>query len=72
GIDGLSKKFLRLLKRKGFADTRLSKLVGVSEDKIRKLRYKYKLHPVFKRVDTCAAEFDTNTDYLYSTYEDEC
>ncbi|MGP1957672.1 MAG: hypothetical protein ACTS8V_03830, partial [Arsenophonus sp. ER-QC15-MAG3] len=40
--------------------------------KIRKLRYKYKLHPVFKRVDTCAAEFDTNTDYLYSTYEDEC
>lgn len=60
------------MKRKGFADIRLAKLVGVSEAEIRKLRHKYKLHPVFKRVDTCAAEFATDTAYLYSTYEDEC
>ncbi|BGI50932.1 MAG: carbamoyl-phosphate synthase large subunit [Arsenophonus endosymbiont of Ceratovacuna japonica] len=72
GINGLSIKLLRLLKRKGFSDIRLSKLVNVSETEIRKLRYKYKLYPVFKRVDTCAAEFATDTAYLYSTYEDEC
>ncbi|MFP3014296.1 MAG: carbamoyl-phosphate synthase large subunit [Arsenophonus sp.] len=72
GVDGLSLEFLRLLKRKGFSDIRLSELVCVSESKIRKLRYKYKLHPVFKRIDTCAAEFDTDINYLYSTYEDEC
>ncbi|MGP1930273.1 MAG: carbamoyl-phosphate synthase large subunit [Arsenophonus sp. ET-YP4-MAG3] len=72
GVNGLSEKFFRLLKRKGFSDIRLSKLVNISEVEIRKLRYKYKLHPVFKRVDTCAAEFSTDTDYLYSTYEDEC
>lgn len=72
GINGLSAEFLRLLKRKGFADIRLAKLVGVSEAEIRKLRQNYKLHPVFKRVDTCAAEFATDTAYLYSTYEDEC
>ncbi len=72
GINGLSAEFLRLLKRKGFSDIRLAELVSVSESEIRELRYKYKLHPVFKRVDTCAAEFSTDTDYLYSTYEDEC
>ena len=72
GINGLTVEFLRLLKRKGFADIRLAKLVGVSEAEMRKLRHKYKLHPVFKRVDTCAAEFATDTAYLYSTYEDEC
>ncbi|HGJ5873210.1 MAG TPA: carbamoyl-phosphate synthase large subunit [Arsenophonus apicola] len=72
GVNGLSAEFLRRLKRKGFADIRLAKLVGVSEAEIRKLRHKYKLHPVFKRVDTCAAEFATDTAYLYSTYEDEC
>ncbi|AMA64842.1 Carbamoyl-phosphate synthase large chain [Candidatus Arsenophonus lipoptenae] len=72
GIDGLSFDFLRILKRKGFSDIRLAKLLNISESKIRELRYKYKLHPVFKRVDTCAAEFAINTTYLYSTYEDEC
>ncbi|MCE1731941.1 carbamoyl phosphate synthase large subunit, partial [Enterobacter hormaechei] len=72
GVNGLSADFLRHLKRKGFADARLAKLVGVSGKEIRKLRSDYNLYPVYKRVDTCAAEFATDTAYLYSTYEDEC
>ncbi|WP_162870974.1 hypothetical protein, partial [Klebsiella pneumoniae] len=64
--------FLRTLKRKGFADARLAKLAGVAESEIRKLRHSHGLHPVYKRVDTCAAEFATDTAYMYSTYEDEC
>lgn len=72
GINGLTKDFLRVLKRKGFADARLASLVGVSEAELRKLRQGYDLHPVYKRVDTCAAEFATDTAYMYSTYEDEC
>lgn len=72
GITGLTPDFLRQLKRKGFADARLAKLAGVREGEIRKLRDQYDLHPVYKRVDTCAAEFATDTAYMYSTYEDEC
>lgn len=72
GISGLTADFLRQLKRKGFADARLAKLLGVAEDEIRALRDHYHLHPVYKRVDTCAAEFATDTAYLYSTYEEEC
>ncbi len=72
GITGLNADFLRQLKRKGFADARLAKLAGVREAEIRKLRDQYNLHPVYKRVDTCAAEFATDTAYMYSTYEDEC
>ena len=72
GINGLDADFLRHLKRKGFADARLAKLAGVREAEIRKLRDHYNLHPVYKRVDTCAAEFATDTAYMYSTYEDEC
>ncbi|AWK14498.1 carbamoyl-phosphate synthase large subunit [Candidatus Fukatsuia symbiotica] len=72
GINGLNAVFLRQLKRKGFADARLAKLVGVSESEVRKLRHKFALHPVYKRVDTCAAEFATDTAYMYSTYEEEC
>jgi carbamoyl-phosphate synthase large subunit len=72
GFSGLNAEFLRLLKRKGFSDARLSKIVGVSEAEIRKLRHKFELYPVYKRVDTCAAEFATDTAYMYSTYEDEC
>jgi len=63
---------LRLLKRKGFSDARLAKLLHVKESEIRQKRHKFNLYPVYKRVDTCAAEFATNTAYLYSTYEDEC
>ncbi|MBK5143254.1 carbamoyl-phosphate synthase large subunit [Budviciaceae bacterium BWR-B9] len=72
GINGLDHDFMRLLKRKGFADARLAKLVGFSEAEVRKLRYKHGIYPVYKRVDTCAAEFATDTAYMYSTYEDEC
>lgn len=72
GINGLTPDFLRQLKRKGFADARLAKLAGVREAEVRKLRDQYNLHPVYKRVDTCAAEFATDTAYMYSTYEDEC
>ncbi|MEQ4899600.1 carbamoyl-phosphate synthase large subunit [Proteus vulgaris] len=72
GIKGLSADFLRQLKRKGFADARLAKILNVKEYAIRQLREQYQLHPVYKRVDTCAAEFATDTAYMYSTYEEEC
>lgn len=72
GVNGLTPSFFRILKRKGFSDARLATLVSLTEDEIRKLRYSFNLHPVYKRVDTCAAEFDTNTAYMYSTYEEEC
>lgn len=72
GLSGLNEDLLRKLKRKGFADGRLATLVGVSETEVRKLRYRHEILPVYKRVDTCAAEFATDTAYLYSTYEEEC
>jgi len=63
---------LRHLKRKGFSDTRLASLLGITEEALRRMRYAFAIHPVYKRVDTCAAEFATSTAYLYSTYEEEC
>ncbi|NUF49032.1 carbamoyl-phosphate synthase large subunit [Gilliamella sp. ESL0250] len=60
------------LKRKGFSDLRIAKLLNTTEQSVRDLRYQYHIHPVYKRVDTCAAEFATDTAYLYSTYEQEC
>ena len=63
---------LRQLKRKGFSDIRLAQLLNTSEEAIRKTREALKVIPVYKRIDTCAAEFPTNTAYLYSTYEEEC
>ncbi|MDC0662451.1 carbamoyl-phosphate synthase large subunit [Marinobacter sp. SS21] len=60
------------LKRKGFSDARLAKLLSISEDSVRKLREDLGVRPVYKRVDTCAAEFASNTAYMYSTYEEEC
>jgi carbamoyl-phosphate synthase large subunit len=63
---------LRLLKRKGFSDRRLGHLLNTSEKEVRAKRHALGIRPVFKRVDTCAAEFATNTAYLYSTYEEEC
>ncbi len=68
----IDKTYLRHLKRKGFSDRRLAKLLGVSEQALRKYRHELGIRPVYKRVDTCAAEFSTNTAYLYSTYEEEC
>ena len=63
---------LRWLKRKGFSDLRLAALTGMSADAVRAQRWESGIHPVFKRVDSCAAEFATTTAYLYSSYEDEC
>jgi carbamoyl-phosphate synthase large subunit len=60
------------LKRRGFSDRRLAFLLDTVEAEVRKLRHQYNVRPVYKRVDTCAAEFATNTAYLYSTYEQEC
>ncbi len=72
GLDALDAKRLRALKRKGFSDARLAKLVGTNESALRALRKAFGVRPVYKRVDSCAAEFATTTAYLYSTYEDEC
>jgi len=72
GLAALDAKLLRALKCKGFADARLAKIMQVEESAVRKIRLNLKIRPVFKRVDTCAAEFATTTAYMYSTYEDEC
>ncbi|HHH42610.1 MAG TPA: carbamoyl-phosphate synthase large subunit [Gammaproteobacteria bacterium] len=72
GVDGLDAEYVRRLKRKGFSDRRLGKLLGISETAFRELRHGFRVRPVYKRVDTCAAEFATHTAYLYSTYEEEC
>jgi carbamoyl-phosphate synthase large subunit len=63
---------LRQLKRKGFSDKRLADLLRVPEEAVRERRWALSVRPVYKRVDTCAAEFATSTAYLYSTYEEEC
>jgi carbamoyl-phosphate synthase large subunit len=63
---------LRGLKRKGFSDRRIGAKVGAGETAVREHRQKLGVRPVFKRVDTCAAEFATSTAYMYSTYEEEC
>jgi carbamoyl-phosphate synthase large subunit len=72
GLDALNRSRLRQLKRRGFSDARLAQLVGTDEKAIRALRHAHGIKPVYKRVDSCAAEFATTTAYLYSTYEDEC
>ncbi|MDE1262896.1 carbamoyl-phosphate synthase large subunit [Vibrio aestuarianus] len=72
GFAGLNADVLRKMKRKGFSDARLSTLLGVSESEIRRMRDQYDIHPVYKRVDTCAAEFSSDTAYMYSSYDEEC
>jgi len=71
-LDSLSADEMRQLKRRGFADARLAKLLGSDAAAVRAHRQALGVRPVFKRVDTCAAEFATNTAYMYSTYEEEC
>ena len=71
-LGDLDAETLRTLKEKGYSDRRLGYLLETTEHEIRKLRYSLGVRPVYKRVDTCAAEFSTQTAYLYSTYEDEC
>ncbi len=72
GLSGLDKAFIRKLKRKGFSDRRLSSILGSTEQEVRRRRHKFDIRPVYKRVDTCAAEFSTDTAYMYSSYEEEC
>ncbi len=71
-LDRLDAGALRLLKRKGFSDARIATLLGAEEGAVRARRERLGVHPVFKRVDSCAAEFRAATAYLYSTYEEEC
>jgi carbamoyl-phosphate synthase large subunit len=72
GASALNAERLRQLKRRGFSDSRLAHLVNLPEKAIRDRRHEHNVRPVYKRVDTCAAEFATSTAYLYSTYEEEC
>ncbi|WP_428425253.1 carbamoyl-phosphate synthase large subunit [Methylibium sp.] len=71
-LAGLSKDEMRFLKRKGFSDKRIAKLLGTNQHEVRATRHAQGVRPVYKRVDTCAAEFATQTAYLYSTYDEEC
>jgi carbamoyl-phosphate synthase large subunit len=71
-LDSLDRSALLRLKRAGFSDRRLATLLQVTQREVRERRGHLAVRPVFKRVDTCAAEFDTRTAYLYSTYEEEC
>ncbi|HLW73543.1 MAG TPA: carbamoyl-phosphate synthase large subunit [Gammaproteobacteria bacterium] len=72
GLKAFTAARLRALKRMGFSDSRLAKLTSRKESEIRALRVKHNVRPVYKRVDSCAAEFAATTAYLYSTYEEEC
>ncbi|HDR0613179.1 carbamoyl-phosphate synthase large subunit [Pasteurella multocida] len=71
-LDDLDYAELRRLKRKGFSDKRIAQLTKSAESAVRNKRVYLNLHPVYKRVDTCAGEFTSDTAYLYSTYEEEC
>jgi carbamoyl-phosphate synthase large subunit len=71
-LESLTKPVLFQLKRKGFADRRLAKLLKTTDKAVREKRRELNVRPVYKRVDTCAGEFDTDTAYMYSTYEEEC
>jgi len=71
-LTSVDEKTLYKLKRKGFADRRIADILLCTEAEVRNLRYDFGMHPVYKRVDTCAAEFSTETAYMYSTYEEEC
>ena len=72
GLSGLDAERLRQLKRKGFSDKRLADLLEIPEQDIREKRHDMDIRPVYKRVDSCAAEFASSTAYMYSTYEEEC
>ncbi len=71
-LEDLTKEEMLFLKKKGFSDKRLANVIGVKEANVRHRRHELNVHPVYKRVDTCAAEFETRTAYMYSTYQDEC
>jgi len=72
GMTALNAARMRELKRMGFADARIAQLLNTDEAAVRHLRHTLGVRPVYKRVDSCAAEFATSTAYMYSTYEEEC
>lgn len=72
GLAGFDERTMRAMKRKGFSDARMADILKVDENAVRMRRLELNVRPVYKRVDTCAAEFATTTAYLYSTYEEEC
>jgi carbamoyl-phosphate synthase large subunit len=72
GLKGLSRDLLRTLKRAGFGDAELAAILGVDEAAVRNVRLEYQLRPAYKRIDTCAAEFESFTPYLYGTFEQAC
>ncbi|HTG98978.1 MAG TPA: carbamoyl-phosphate synthase large subunit [Vicinamibacterales bacterium] len=72
GLRGISRDMLRTLKRSGFSDRELGPILGADEDAVRNARAEHGLRPAYKRIDTCAAEFESFTPYLYGTYEEEC
>lgn len=71
-LNDFDQALMRNAKRRGFSDRRLAKLLQCSEQDVRNVRYLLNVHPIYKRVDTCAAEFATNTAYMYSSYDEEC
>ena len=71
-LEDINAATLRSYKRKGFSDKRLATLLKSEENTVRRARHALGVHPVYKRVDSCAAEFDTSTAYMYSSYEDFC
>ena len=71
GLSQIDKNFMLQVKKKGFADARIANLLNIPEEDVKNHRYNLNVHPVFKRVDSCSAEFDSTTNYLYSTYDEE-
>ena len=69
-LSDIDKAAMKSYKKKGFSDARIADLLNIKEQEVRNHRYKLDVHPVFKRVDSCAAEFDSTTNYLYSTYDE--
>ncbi len=72
GFGDLNADNIRSFKRKGLSDLRIANLMGISQKQFRKHRWNLGVTPVYKRVDTCAAEFESDTAYMYSTYDEEC
>ena len=71
-IEELEKDYLQEIKEKGFSDSRIAEMIGVPEDELREHRKKHNVYPIYRRVDTCAAEFETSTCYMYSSYGGKC
>ncbi len=71
-LNKFDRNFIHNIKRKGFSDRRIASLCKCSEKEVREYRHSLNIHPIYKRVDTCAAEFATSTAYMYSSYDEEC